>query len=165
MRSLMITLALTLFRAALAQKPTTQILNAGRCHKAGDLIMKVRLNCIDNSGSLFCGVLSSTLRSLPKTEIAYSDAHSDIYLRVSRVSTGAGFYLGQPYLFQNGHSTGATHYLKEGSATFGTDDGVSKFVREMIVPSIEPARAEFEQEVPKRPVTCPVLTDEEDHEQ
>jgi hypothetical protein len=99
--------------------------------------------------------------------MAYSDADSDVYLRVYREGNGAGFYLGQPYIFQNGHSTGASHYLKEGSATFGTDDANSgsKLVHDMIAPSMEPTRVAIEQQVTKRAVTCPGLTDEENHEQ
>jgi hypothetical protein len=167
MRILAIALVLTLFPPGLAQKPTPQVLLAGRCHKSGDAVLKVRLQCNDTSGSLFCGVVSSTLRSLPKTEMAYSDADSDAFLRVYKAGNGAGFYLGQPYVFPNGHSTGATHYLKEASINFGADDpdSGSKLVHDGIAPSLEPIRAEIEKEVTQRAESCPALTDEEDHAQ
>jgi hypothetical protein len=168
MRILAIAIALTLCLPGLAQKPSPQTLLAGRCHKSGDATMRFTLHCTDESGSLFCGLVSSTLRSLPKTEMAYSDAESDFFIRVFRVGDGAGFYLGQPLVFPNGHSTGGAHYLKEGTIRSGTDETNlgSDLVHKLIAPSMEVLRADIEEEVIQKKVAyCAAFTDEVNHEQ
>jgi hypothetical protein len=168
MRNAVMIFALVLLSSRTSQVRAPQVLLAGRCHGPGDTKLIVRLRCADITGSLFCGVISSTLRGYPNTEMGYSDADSEVFLRVYKSGDAAGFYLGQPLIFPNGHSTGGTHYLKEGLWTYDTEDSTlnAKFVKDLIIPALENLRDAIEKSAQhKGPPICPQISDEKDWDQ